>query len=118
MNTETYEQFSLPADRVSRREFIKEGATVDILFYAEKDEPLTTEIQTNVELVVTPPPGEVSPQHLKAERRFRYPCSSTKAICSASTPRAVSTLRASRRLSHSAHRQCESGKYTDGYIQD
>ncbi len=53
MNTETYEQFSLPADRVSRREFIKEGATVDILFYAEKDEPLTTELQTNVELVVT-----------------------------------------------------------------
>lgn len=53
MNMETYEQFSLPADRVERREFIKEGSTVDILFYAEKDEPLSTEIPTNVELVVT-----------------------------------------------------------------
>ncbi len=53
MNTETYDQFSLPLDRVSRREFIKEGATVDILFYAEKDEPLSTEIPTNVDLLVT-----------------------------------------------------------------
>ncbi|MFW5972960.1 MAG: elongation factor P [Bacteroidota bacterium] len=53
MNMETYEQFSLPQNRVDRREFINEGATVDILFYAEKDEPLTTEIPTNVELAVT-----------------------------------------------------------------
>lgn len=53
MNMDTYDQFSLPADQVDRRKFIKEGATVDILFYAEKDEPLSTEIPTNVELVVT-----------------------------------------------------------------
>lgn len=53
MNMESYDQFSLPADRVSHREFVKEGSTVDILFYAEKDEPLSTEIPANVDLVVT-----------------------------------------------------------------
>ncbi|SRR5690625_2062069 len=52
MNEETYEQFSLPADQVDRREYIKEGSTVDILFHAELEEPLTTEIPTNVELAV------------------------------------------------------------------
>lgn len=52
MNMETYEQFSLPPGQVEHREFIKEGSTVDILFYAEKDEPLTTEIPANVELAV------------------------------------------------------------------
>lgn len=52
MNEETYEQFSLPADRVDRREYIKEGSTVDILFHAELDEALTMEISTNVELLV------------------------------------------------------------------
>ncbi len=52
MNAETYEQFSLPADMVDRREFIKDGAMVDILFHAETEKALTTEIPTNVELVI------------------------------------------------------------------
>lgn len=57
MNTETYEQFSLPADRVEGRQFIKEGETVDILFYAEKEEPLTVELpeKVNVTVVKTDP---------------------------------------------------------------
>ena len=53
MNTETYEQFSLPVDMVDRREFIKDGGIVDILFHAETEQPLTVEIPTNVELTVT-----------------------------------------------------------------
>ena len=52
MNTETYEQFSLRADMVDRRPYIKDGGMVDILFHAETDEPLTTEIPTNVELAI------------------------------------------------------------------
>lgn len=58
MNTETYEQFALPASAVERREFIKEGGVIDILFHAETEEPLTTEIAQNVELeVVQTDPG-------------------------------------------------------------
>lgn len=58
MNTETYEQFSLRAEMVDRRPYIKEGGIVDILFHAETDQPLTTEIPTNVELqIVETEPG-------------------------------------------------------------
>jgi elongation factor P len=53
MNTNTYEQFSLPADQVEGREYIKEGSEVDILFRADTDEPLRTEIPQKVELEVT-----------------------------------------------------------------
>ena len=52
MNTETYEQFSLRPDMVDRRAYIKEGGIVDILFHAETEEALTTEIPTNVELKI------------------------------------------------------------------
>jgi len=53
MNTETYAQFSLPPERVDKREYIKEGGTIDIIFHAETEEPLTTEIAKSVELEVT-----------------------------------------------------------------
>ena len=53
MNTETYEQISLPAESVEGREFIKEGGVIDILFHAETETPLTTEIPGNVELAIT-----------------------------------------------------------------
>ena len=53
MNQETYEQMSLPADSVTGREFIKEGGSIDILFHAETEQPLNTEIPNSVELVVT-----------------------------------------------------------------
>ncbi len=52
MNTQTYEQFSLPADRVEGREFIIDGTTVDILFHAEAEEPLNVELPAKVDLVV------------------------------------------------------------------
>lgn len=58
MNTETYEQFSLPAASVEGREYIKEGGIIDILFHAETEEPLTTEIPGKVDLrVVQTDPG-------------------------------------------------------------
>ncbi|MCH8276972.1 MAG: elongation factor P [Bacteroidetes bacterium] len=53
MNTETYEQTSLPASAVSGREFIKEGGNIDIIVHAETEQPLTTEIPLSVELLVT-----------------------------------------------------------------
>lgn len=53
MNTETYEQISLPTESVPGREFIKEGGHLDIIFHAETEKPLTTEIPASVELLVT-----------------------------------------------------------------
>ena len=52
MNTQTYEQFSLPADRVEGRDFLIEGVTVDILFHAEAEEPLNVELPGKVDLAV------------------------------------------------------------------
>ena len=48
MNTETYEQLTLPADSVEGREFIKECGTIDVLVHAETDQPLSTEISNSV----------------------------------------------------------------------
>ena len=53
MNTDTYEQLSLPSDSVEGREFIKEGGTIDILFHAETETPLTTELSASDEYVIT-----------------------------------------------------------------
>ena len=52
MNTQTYEQFSLPPEQVEGREFLKEGGDVDILFRADTEEPLRTELPLKVELEV------------------------------------------------------------------
>ena len=58
MNAETYEQFTLPAAAVQGREFIKEGGTIDILFHAQTDEPISTELPGKVDLqVVRTDPG-------------------------------------------------------------
>lgn len=53
MNTETYEQFTLRPEQVEGREYIREGGTVDILFWAEKEEPLNVQLPTNVDLEVS-----------------------------------------------------------------
>ncbi len=53
MNTEDYAQFSLPPEQIEKREFIKEGGMIDILFHAETEEPLRAEIPKSVELEVT-----------------------------------------------------------------
>jgi elongation factor P len=53
MNTETYEQFSLPPEQVDNKEYIKEGGIVDILFWAGKEEPLNTQVPSSVDLEVS-----------------------------------------------------------------
>ena len=53
MNTDTYEQVNLPVDAIEGKQFIKEGATIDIIVHAETDQALTTEIPSTVELLVT-----------------------------------------------------------------
>lgn len=53
MNTDTYEQISMPAAQVESRLFLKEGGMIDILINAENEQPLTTEIASSVELLVT-----------------------------------------------------------------
>ncbi len=58
MNTETYAQFSLPPGRVDKRAYIKEGGVIDIIFHADTEQPLTTEVPKSVELeVVQTDPG-------------------------------------------------------------
>ena len=52
MNTDTYEQTTIPSELVSGREYIKEGANIDILIYAETGEALATELPKTVELMV------------------------------------------------------------------
>ncbi|NNE35870.1 MAG: elongation factor P [Rhodothermales bacterium] len=52
MNTETYEQTALRPELVSAREYIKEGANIDILIYSETGEALATEMPKTVELAV------------------------------------------------------------------
>lgn len=52
MNSETYEQISLPADSVQGKEYIKEGGSIEIIFHAETEKPLSIEIPLSVELVV------------------------------------------------------------------
>ncbi len=53
MNTESYEQISLPSDSVRGQEYVKEGSSIDILFHAETEKALSTEIPLSVELVVS-----------------------------------------------------------------
>jgi elongation factor P len=52
MNTDTYEQTTLPTNRVEGRGFIKEGGSVDLIVHAETGEALSVEIPRQVELVV------------------------------------------------------------------
>jgi elongation factor P len=53
MDQESYEQFSMPPEQVEGREFLKEGGDVDIVFRADTEEPLRTEVPQKVDLEVT-----------------------------------------------------------------
>jgi len=53
MDTDTYEQTSVPSDLVAGRKFLKEGGLIDVLVHAETEQPLTTEIAKSVDLLVT-----------------------------------------------------------------
>ncbi|MCB0717200.1 MAG: elongation factor P [Bacteroidetes bacterium] len=52
MNTDSYEQIAIPLALVPSRDYIKEGAVIDVLIYAETGEPLATELPKTVELAV------------------------------------------------------------------
>ena len=53
MNTETYDQVTVPRDIVPARPYLKEGGMIDILFHSETEKALNSEITPSVELVVT-----------------------------------------------------------------
>ena len=52
MDTETYAQMSLPPEQVNGMEYVKEGETIDILFRADTETPMRTEIPQKVDLEV------------------------------------------------------------------
>lgn len=53
MNTETYEQVSIPEDMVDNNDLMKEGQIIEIQFHADEELPLTAEMPDKVELTVT-----------------------------------------------------------------
>ena len=59
MNTEDYEQTFIPENLIDAPQFLKEGATAEIVFHAESETPLLCELPANVELKITyTEPGE------------------------------------------------------------
>lgn len=53
MNMETFDQISLEEKLLDAPQFLKEGMTIDILYHAAKDIPLTTAMPQHVVLEVT-----------------------------------------------------------------
>ncbi|HRO08058.1 MAG TPA: elongation factor P [Saprospiraceae bacterium] len=53
MDNETYEQVTIEKAMLDSPEFLKEGIEIEILFHAEKDIPLTTEMPQHLVLEVT-----------------------------------------------------------------
>ncbi len=58
MNMQDYDQCALRPEMVEKREFLKEGGMIDILFHAETEAPIRAEIPKSVDLnVVRADPG-------------------------------------------------------------
>ena len=53
MNTETFEQVTIPESLVEGYEFMKEGQLVEIIFHAETESPLTCYLPSFVNLEIT-----------------------------------------------------------------
>ena len=53
MNTETYEQISIPVDMIDNADLMKEGQIIEIQFHADEEIPLTAEMPEKVELTIT-----------------------------------------------------------------
>jgi elongation factor P len=53
MNTESFEQVTIPEKLVEGHEFLKEGQVVEIMFHAETETPLTCTLPAFVNLEVT-----------------------------------------------------------------
>lgn len=53
MNTETFEQISIPGEQIDGVQFLKDGDTVDVQVHAESETVLTAEMPQHVTLEVT-----------------------------------------------------------------
>jgi elongation factor P len=53
MHTETFEQVSIEEALISAPQFLKEGQSVEIMFHAETETPLSCDLPPFVELTVT-----------------------------------------------------------------
>ena len=53
MNTQTYEQISIPETMIENADLMKEGQIIEIQFHADEEIPLTAEMPAVVELTVT-----------------------------------------------------------------
>lgn len=53
MDTETYEQTSLPEDLINSPQFLLDGAEVEVLVHTETEKPLTCELPQHVVLEIT-----------------------------------------------------------------
>ena len=53
MNTETFEQISIPVTMVENNDLLKEGQVIQIMFHAEEEIPLTAAMPPVVVLLVT-----------------------------------------------------------------
>ncbi len=53
MNTQSFEQISLPESMIDNADLMKEGQIIEIQFHADEEIPLTAEMPAVVELVVT-----------------------------------------------------------------
>lgn len=53
MNTQTFEQISIPESMIENSDLMKEGQIIEIQFHADEEIPLTAEMPAVVELVVT-----------------------------------------------------------------
>ncbi len=53
MDNETFDQIFLQEDMITNPQFMKEGSTVEILFHAEENRPLTLDLPDKIVLEVT-----------------------------------------------------------------
>ncbi len=53
MNTETYVQIRINEEMIENADLLKDGMIIEILFHAEKNEPLTIEMPSHIVLEIT-----------------------------------------------------------------
>jgi len=53
MNTQTFEQISIPETMIDNADLMKEGQIIEIQFHADEEIPLTAEMPATVELLVS-----------------------------------------------------------------
>lgn len=53
MNSDTYEQITLPEELINAPQFLKDGMEVNVMFHADEDRPLSCELPATVVLQIT-----------------------------------------------------------------